>query len=215
MIDLNQSSPGSRPPGQAEAKLVYQELCTSYRSIETFRGQLLGLLPLFSGSGIVLLLNSSFPQIIQGVLPDQYKGWVGILGCIVTLGLFSYELRGIRNCYRLIIAGQATERQFRMCGQFLSYPPPHLGFIGMRLAVCMIYSAVFAAWLFVALIPLAHQGALWITLGVFCLVLALPYALVWSDSQGVKKKDELCQETILVEEVILVENDPIGGNQGR
>src|SRR5215469_3721833 len=171
MTDLNQSSPGSEPQGQAEAKVVYQELCTSYRAIETFRGQLLGLLPLFSGSGIVLLLNSQFTEIMRGVPPGQYKRWVGILGCIVTLGLFSYELRGIRNCYRLIIAGQTLERQFRMCGQFLSYPPPHLRFIGMRLAVCIIYSAVFAAWLFIALIPLASQWALWITLGAFILVL--------------------------------------------
>src|SRR5690242_12220247 len=91
MTDLNQSSKGSEPPGQTEAKLVYQELCPSYRSIETFRGQLLGLLPLFSGSGIVLLLKSPFTEIMKGVSAGQYIGWVGILGCIVTLGLFSYE----------------------------------------------------------------------------------------------------------------------------
>ncbi len=199
MTDLNQSLLGSGSPGQAEAKVVYQELCTSYRSIETFRGQLLGLLPLFSGSGIVLLLKSPFTEIMKGVSAGQYIGWVGILGCIVTLGLFSYELRGIRNCYRLIIAGQAIERQFGICGQLLSYPPPHLGFIGMRLAVCMIYSAVFAAWLFVALIPLAFQGAFWIAIGVFCLILALSYALVWPDNHGVKRKDELCQEVILAD----------------
>src|SRR5215467_1003914 len=65
MTDLNQSSPGSGPPGNAQANLVYQELCTSYRSIETFRGRLLGLLPLFSGSGIVLLLNSPFNEIMK------------------------------------------------------------------------------------------------------------------------------------------------------
>jgi len=169
MTDLNQSSPGSGLPGQAEAILVYQELCTSYCSIETFRGRLLGLLPLFSGSGIVLLLKSPFTQIIQGVSAGQYIESVGILGCIVTLGLFSYESRGIRNCYRLIIAGQAIERQFGICGQFLSYPPSLFCFLGMRLAVCIIYSAVFAAWVFIALIPLALQGALWIALGVFVL----------------------------------------------
>jgi hypothetical protein len=199
MTDLNQSSPGSGLPGQAEAILVYQELCTNYRSIETFRGRLLGLLPLFSGSGIVLLLNSPFTEIIKREFTGQYIEWVGVLGCIVTLGLFSYESRGIRNCYRLIIAGQAIERQFGICGQFLSYPPRFLCFIGMRLAVCMIYSAVFAAWVFVALIPLALQGALWIALGVFCLMLAVFYALVWRADRGVERKDKLCQEVILVD----------------
>jgi hypothetical protein len=180
MANINQSS--LQHGSSEERKLVYQELCNSYRSIEIFRAQLLGLLPLLSGTGIFFLLNDIFANPKKEAFAEYYLGPIGIFGCAITLGLFIYELRGIRNCYRLIATGRTIEGEFCVRGQFSSYSRPILGFIGMRLAACTIYSTVLASWTFVALVPLKFPGTFWIVSLVFGISLVGSLSLVWRAS---------------------------------
>src|SRR5829696_4949249 len=91
-------------------KAAYQELCGSYHAIDDFRTKLLGFLPLATAGGIVVLLNNpkgleSLDVGMKGLLAS-----VGAFGGLITLGLFAYELYGIKKCGELILRGKFMER---------------------------------------------------------------------------------------------------------
>jgi hypothetical protein len=131
---------------------VYEELCKTYRAIDEFRAKLLGFLPLASAGGIFLLLNN--PENIE--LMNPFIKPLGLFGFLVTLGLFAYELYGIRKCHSLIKAGKKLERRILtskeenlVCdGQFISRPRSLLGFINEPIAAGIIYPVVLAGWWF-------------------------------------------------------------------
>lgn len=75
-----------------QVKAVYQEICMSYRAIDDFRARLLGLLPVVSGVGVGVLLGKDPGE------PEPLWLPIGLFGTVVTLGLFAYELYGIRKC---------------------------------------------------------------------------------------------------------------------
>ncbi len=147
---------------------AYQEICRSYHAIADFRAKLLGLLPLASGTGVFLLMGNRLE------LPFQVAA--GLFGFVVTLGLYSYELRGIQRCHSLIAAGKQMEEDLGVRAQFASRPRPVSGFIGSTLAAQIIYPTVLAAWLFVASMPAGARVAT-VTSGFVFIV-----ALVWSHS---------------------------------
>src|SRR6185436_1962259 len=91
---------------QDEQLKVYEQLCNSYRAIDDFRGKLLGFLPLATGTGVFLLVTDKARlDIIQPFL------WpIGIFGFVITLGLFFYELYGVKKCAHLIRAGIDLEK---------------------------------------------------------------------------------------------------------
>jgi predicted membrane channel-forming protein YqfA (hemolysin III family) len=95
---------------------IYQAICTSYHAINDWRAKLLGFLPLASGAGIFFLLNSSFTTVTtQGKSTTittpltQYLLPIGIVGALVTLGLFIYDVRAIQLRIALVEAGKAIE----------------------------------------------------------------------------------------------------------
>jgi len=133
---------------------VYDQLCISYRAIDDFRAKLLGFLPLVSGSGAFLLLNESVVGPNRGALVQQYLASIATFGFVVTLGLFTYELYGIRKCHALIEAGARLERVLHVhAGQFTRRPRSVLFVINEPFAAAIIYPAVLAAWAFLACVP--------------------------------------------------------------
>src|SRR5438270_14038293 len=88
---------------------AYEQLCISYRAIDDFRAKLLGFLPLASAGGAFLLLNDVFVNAEKIKFAQQFLKPIGLFGFVVTLGLFSYELYGIRKCHALIEAGKHFE----------------------------------------------------------------------------------------------------------
>jgi len=106
----------------ADRKTVYDQLCNSYRSIDEFRTKLLEFLPLATGAGIFLLVADASK--LNGA-----KVWfapVGAFGCLVTVGLYAFELYGIKKCTALIETGKKLEIQLGVEGQFLTRPPNSL-----------------------------------------------------------------------------------------
>jgi len=75
---------------------------------------------------------------------------------LITLGLFFYEIYGIKKCHNLIKAGQQIEGQMGIRGQFKERPREVARFINEPFAAGVIYPAVLAAWTFLAL-----QGKEW------------------------------------------------------
>ena len=103
---------------------AYDQLCQSYRAIDDFRTKLLGFLPLVTGGGLTLLTTS------QTNLSKEFSTPIGFFGLAVTLGLFSYEIFGIKKCRALIEAGTALETGLRLDrgqGQFSTRPSDVFG----------------------------------------------------------------------------------------
>jgi hypothetical protein len=131
-------------PSDASVKLAYEQLCATYHAIEDFRGKLLGFLPLASGTGIVLLLDEEKARATDALSA------IGTFGFLITLGLFAYELYGMKKCGALIEAGKRLEESLRIDGHFRGRPRELAGFINEPFASGIIYPAVMAAWIYLA-----------------------------------------------------------------
>jgi hypothetical protein len=130
-------------------KEVYQQLCDSYRAIDDIRMKLLGLLPIATGAGIVVLTDGGKSTPAKGLSAS-----IGIFGLVATIGLFSYELHGIKKCAYMIDAGKQIEKRLNIYGQFQRRPHEVAGFIDEPFAASIIYPAALAGWLFFALLDL-------------------------------------------------------------
>ncbi len=128
---------------------AYDQLCQSYRAIDDFRAKLLGFLPLVSATGIGFLLDQlQRAESLEKSAKDVFAG-VGVFGVLITLGLFAYEIYGIKKCSGLIQAGRRIEAlleiengQFRTRAQNVAY------IINEPFAAGIVYPTVLAAWTF-------------------------------------------------------------------
>ena len=148
---------------------VYQQICTSYHAIDDFRAKLLALLPFATGAGIFLLLNK------DAITADSkpFFGPIGLFGFAITLGLFAYEIYGIKKCHALILGGKQIEGWLHIDGPFTGRPRDVRDLINEPFASGIIYPAVMAAWTFIGLVFVWSQHAWWIALEVFFLGFAL------------------------------------------
>jgi len=137
-------------------RITYQELCNSYRAIDDFRTKLLGFLPLATIAGIFVLITDEAKMKFA-----QHYFWpVGVFGFVIALGLFFYELYGIKKCTHLIRAGKELEKELEVDGgQFSKRPHGVVGLINEPFASGVIYPAVLAAWTFLALASPESQDA--------------------------------------------------------
>jgi len=125
---------------------AYTEVCRSYHAVDDFRAKLMALLPFASGTGGTFLLAQS-----QGNFA-AYLGPIGLFGVLVTLGLFFYELRGLKLCGKLIKTGEKLEIELGLdYGQFKSKPEEKIfGVIGAEAAGYTVYLSVLLGWIYVA-----------------------------------------------------------------
>ena len=160
--------------------MIYTELCTSYRAIDDFRQKLLSILPLASGGLLAFLID---PKLLSGEGSAIFKPLlpaIGVLGFLVTLGLFFFEIYGIRRCTYLIFVGAYIESKSDVeHGQFRDRPPGVLGFISEPMAAGIVYPAVMAAWSYLAMYFLDNCSAFRavpVAVGVFLSFVAF---MVW------------------------------------
>lgn len=133
-------------------RTAYRELCTSYRAIDDFRAKLLGFLPLATGTGIFLLLDKLKDMDKLAPETNSLLAAVGAFGFSITLGLFLYEVYGIKKCGALIKAGQHIEESLHMNnGQFSERPQNVARLINEVFAAGVIYPVVLAAWTYFAM----------------------------------------------------------------
>lgn len=165
-----QNNPAAQKDNVQEDNLgaVYQELCSSYHAIDDFRTKLLGFLPLATAGGIVVLLNNpkGLENLDQGT--KELLAAVGAFGGVITLGLFAYELYGIKKCGELILAGKFIELSLLKGtthtndGPFGSRPQNVARVINEPFAAGIIYPAVLSAWVFFALHFAQPEASLWL-----------------------------------------------------
>jgi len=134
---------------------VYDQLCEGYRAIDDLRLKLLAALPLASGTGIFLLIGKPDDKIQSGFLLP-----IGLFGFLASLGLFIFEIYGIRRCTHLIVLGAFLEKELGIEGQFKHRPcgvehfrlvPAGIApLISEPFASGIIYPGVLGAWAFIA-----------------------------------------------------------------
>jgi hypothetical protein len=131
---------------------AYTEVCRSYNAVDDFRAKLLALLPIVSGAGGILLLANKDAV-------SQHLGPIGLFGVLVTLGLFFYEIRGLKRCGRLIDVGLKLENELSLTnGQFLSRLEARTaGFISASLAGTVVYLSVLLSWIYVAYVGFSSR----------------------------------------------------------
>lgn len=135
---------------------VYGEVCESYHAIDNFRTKLLGILPITSLAGILLVGKDSL--LAAGNAPSlRIIGYGSFFAAAFTLALFLFEIRGILRCHHLIQRGEEIERKLKVRGQFFVCAHQYKRNVtserifNAKVAASAIYSLVFAAWLFMAL----------------------------------------------------------------
>jgi hypothetical protein len=135
---------------------AYAEVCNSYHAVDDFRAKLLGILPIASLAGILLVSDKS--PLLDGKT-QQLIGFGSAFAAAFTLALFLFEIRGILRCHNLIERGRDLESALAVKGQFHVCADQHRAatsnkperFFNAKVAASVIYSLVFAAWLFMAL----------------------------------------------------------------
>jgi len=125
---------------------VYAQAGDNYRAIDDLRLRLLALLPLATGTGILVLLGGHGVSAPIGVP-------TGIFGMIVTISLYFYELHGVEKCAHFIDRGVQLEQDLGVPGSFTQRPHHIFGVVSELLPSMLIYPASFAGWLFLALYP--------------------------------------------------------------
>ena len=138
-----------------EAQLAaYEQLCQTHRAMDSdlgakllgFLPKLLGFLPLVVGAGLALTTGKS-SALSTDLLPP-----LGVFGLAVTLGLFLYQLYNFTRLHTPIEAGMSMEKSMGLDGQFSTRPRALLGIGDETFAAAIVYPAVMAAWIYLALI---------------------------------------------------------------
>lgn len=120
----------------------YTNLCNNIRFTDDISFKLLGLVPLFSGSGmLVAVLRSEYFW-----SPAIYA--MAAFGSLVTLGLFRWELRNIQTCLWLIRRGADVEKAEHQekPGQFYLRTRAPMA-VGKTEAEKLIYGTTVFGWL--------------------------------------------------------------------
>ena len=176
----DRSSAEIQHPGNAHFEVAYNQIHNRYAGITDFRGKLLGLLPLATGTGTFLLLQRA-----QNETADlrRFLGPIGIFGLIVTVGLFLYELRGMQRCNELEKQGKALELQMNLdgLGPFQGLPERWFhNMLGAPAAGLIVYIATAVAWLALAVYGVISSGPMtWVFLAGSLLTFVLVLWVAW------------------------------------
>ena len=180
---------GNPDVNQDNLRTVYSELVKSYHAIDSFRGTLLGLLPVATGAGIFLLYNNGSPIATQAI---GFLVPVGLFGFLITGGLFAFEMYGVKKCHALITTGQELEERLGFAGQFCRRPDGIGGIVNEPFASGIIYPAAGAAWLFVALTSVLPEPP-WLAWLVSGMVLLAGFAASVAYNEHLRKQSEKCK----------------------
>lgn len=130
---------------------LYEEVCSSWRTLTDVRFKLLGLVPIVSGLFLIRLLSGDGP-------PPTVKAGIALFGLAVTSALWMYEVRNSELYDDLISRGRRIETELGVgTGHFrgrLKLVSRHLlGPLGLRvriqhdIAINLIYVASMIGWL--------------------------------------------------------------------
>ena len=142
-------------PSPDAQRAAYGEVGANYRAIDDLRLRLLALLPLATGTGILLLGK-------HNEIASSLAVTAGVFGVIATISLFFYELHGIQKCAHFIHRGKQLEKQLQVRGAFTARPHEVKGVVSELLPAKLIYPSSLAGWVYVALSPASDSGVAYV-----------------------------------------------------
>jgi hypothetical protein len=164
-------------------KVAYEEVCKAHDGITDFRAKLLALLPIASGTGVLLLLSDHLDKVMP------HLAAIGVFGFMITLGLFLYELRGVQKCYVLIKCGSLIEQKLltecQNAGAFSTNPKPALkGLVGATWAALIIYPTIIGTWSYVGCLGLSFTPRIALIVATAIAVLFIVTGKIVSETCG-------------------------------
>jgi hypothetical protein len=134
-------------------KLDYEQTTRYYHQLADSRFKLLTLIPIVTGAAIGLLGNGTQPELVLVL---------GILGFVVTLGIFFYNQRNTQIFDKMILRAKMLEtrlelepldKEHRYGGPFLSRPGRTLKLFGVikvwgDRGLAIVYGATLGGWAF-------------------------------------------------------------------
>jgi hypothetical protein len=145
---------------RASIYAVYTQVGENYRAIDDLRLRLLALLPLATGTGLLVFLGGHTTSAAISVP-------LGVFGMVVTICLYFYELHGIEKCAHYINRGVQLEADLNVRGSFTNRPHAVFHVVSELGASALIYPASFAGWLFLALYHANPALRGWVTVVAF------------------------------------------------
>jgi hypothetical protein len=140
-----QPIPTETKPTPDTLRMEYGEICKSYHYVRERQLKLLTFIPIASGAAASLVVNG-LPNSATAPNP-AYVLVAGLVGFVVTLGLFIHSLRGARWAEALEDNGAALEQQLGLTvGQFKDRPQKMTRVIGYTTAFALVYCAVLVPW---------------------------------------------------------------------
>lgn len=182
-------------------KLDYEQTTAYYHQLADSRFKLLTLVPIVTGAAIGLLSNGTQPELVLVL---------GILGFVVTLGIFFYNQRNTQIFDTMILRAKMLEtrlefesldNEHQYGGPFLSRPERTLKLFGVITVwgdrgLAIVYGATLGGWVFlitsslIRLITVSPQVSITINIVVPFIVAA---AFFWQahkwDLETEKTKD--------------------------
>lgn len=148
-----------------DAKYLYDHICTNVRTTDEISLKLLGFVPLVSGVGVTVLIST------DTILSNFWLSFiVGVVGAVVTFGIYTWEVKNAETCVWLIeLGGDLEFNVFGLTqGQFLGRRDPHFlerlngGWkVRKRRAERIVYAAAMVAWLALPLASLITGARPW------------------------------------------------------
>ncbi len=176
LVSVTSATPQASTADNDNATTIYNAVCASYHALEDLRMRFLGFLPLASSAGIFYLVSSTNIQIAN----SAYIA-IGIVGAIITIGLYCYELRALQMSHELREVGADIETTaLHVMGQFAWHHQQaqhnHGIVLGNTFGSAFVYTAVMTGWLFLAIVHIPFFNA--IVAVSICGILAMAIAIV-------------------------------------
>ncbi len=176
LVTLTSATPKVSTADNDNATTIYNAICTSYHALEDLRMRFLGFLPLASSAGIFYLVSTTNIQIAN----SAYIA-IGIVGALITIGLYCYELRALQMSHELREVGASIETSaLHVVGQFAWHRQQaqhrHGIVLGNTFGSAFVYTAVLTGWLYLAIAHIRFFNAIGAVsvCGILALVIAIP-----------------------------------------
>ncbi|MBN2133177.1 MAG: hypothetical protein JW741_26990 [Sedimentisphaerales bacterium] len=137
-------------------KMLYEQVCTTWRALLDIRFKLLGLIPFVTVAAVVVVSPRASST-------DQLRGiqtlLVGVVGLLVTVGLMIYDKRNSELYNDLISRGRRIEAELKLTnGVFLGRPRPAVRLLRHGSATMLVYVGAVIGWLYVIVAGIATIG---------------------------------------------------------
>ncbi|HLO31464.1 MAG TPA: hypothetical protein VK249_20100 [Anaerolineales bacterium] len=180
-------------------KLDYEQTVAYYHHLADSRFKLLALVPIVTGAAIGLLSEGAPPVSVLAI---------GVLGFVVTIGLFFYNQRNTQifdtmilraKMLEILLKLESLDDRYQYAGPFLSRPQRNLRLFGtIRVwsdrGLAMIYGAALGGWAFLitnSILQIANKSSPLLSTLMIGIPVIVAIAFIWQVHAWDKETENL------------------------